>query len=172
MPAARWYDDLTVGMSEVSPRRTIGEADVTAFAALSGDHNPLHVDETHAAGTQFGRRIAHGLLGTAIASGLFTETDLSRSLQQALVAMLGVEATFEAPIFFGDTVELEATVADLRPTSSGDRGVATIERRLRKADGTAVQLIVTPLLLLRSSVSPPTDACSRMEDKREGGVVQ
>lgn len=147
----RYFDDLSVGISEVSPRRTIGEADVTAFAALSGDRNPLHVDETHAAAGPFGRRIAHGLLGTAIASGLFTETDLSRSLQRALIAMLGIEAKFEAPIFFGDTVELEATVTDLRPTTSGDRGVATVERRLRKADGTAVQLIVTPLLLRRSA---------------------
>ena len=151
MPTDRYFDDLTVGIGEVSPRRTIGEADVAAFAALSGDRNPLHVDETHAAATPFGRRIAHGLLGTAIASGLFTETDLSRSLQHALIAMLGIEAKFDAPIFFGDTVELEATVADLRPTSSGDRGIATIERRLRKVDGTAVQLIVTPLLLRRSA---------------------
>lgn len=151
MPADRYFDDLTVGIGDVSPRRTIGEADVTAFAALSGDRNPLHVDATHAAAGPFGRRVAHGLLGTAIASGLFTETDLSRSLQRALIAMLGVEAKFEAPIFFGDTVELEATVTDLRPTSSGDRGIATLERRLRKVDGTAVQLIVTPMLLRRSA---------------------
>lgn len=151
MPAERYFDDLTVGMGEVSPRRTIGEGDVSAFAALSGDRNPLHVDETHAAAGPFGRRIAHGLLGTAIASGLFTETDLSRSLQRALIAMLGVEARFEGPIFFGDTVEVEATVTDLRPTSSGERGIATVERRLRKADGTVVQRIVTPLLLRRSA---------------------
>jgi acyl dehydratase len=150
MSADRYFDDLTVGVAEVSPRRTIEEADVIAFAELSGDRNPLHLDEAHAAATPFGRRIAHGLLGTAIASGLFTETELSRSLQQALIAMLGVEVRFEAPIFFGDTVELEATVTDLRPTSSGDRGIATIERRLRKVDGATVQLIVTPLLLRRS----------------------
>lgn len=151
MPADRYFDDLTVGMGEVSPRRTIGEAEVEAFAALSGDRNPIHLDRAHAAAGPFGRRIAHGLLGTSIASGLFTETELSRSLQPALIAMLGVEVKFEAPIFFDDTVELEATIADLRPTSSGDRGVATIERRLRKLDGTAVQLIVTPLLLWRSA---------------------
>lgn len=151
MAADRYFDELEVGMSDLSPRRTIGEADVAAFAALSGDHNPLHVDETHAAATQFGRRIAHGLLGTAIASGLFTATDLSRSLQKALIAMLAVEAKFEAPIFFGDTVEVEATVTELRETSAPERGVAIVERRLRKDDGTSVQLITTPLLLRRSA---------------------
>lgn len=143
----RWFDDLTVGMSEVSPRRTIGEADVAAFAGLSGDFNPLHVDRTYAERGQFGERIAHGLLGAVIASGLFTSTALSRSLQGALVAMLATDVHYRGPIRFGDTIRVEAEITELRESSKGDRGVVTIERRVLNQDDEVVQTIVTPMLV-------------------------
>ncbi len=147
MPTVRYFDDLEVGMRDVSPRRTITEADVVAFSGLSGDYNPLHVDEIHAGETRFGKRIAQGLLGTSIAAGLFTATDLSRSLQPALVALLSVDARYLAPIFFGDTIWVEAEVTALERGSSGKSGVATIERLVRNQDEAEVQRIVTPLLV-------------------------
>lgn len=149
MAPDRYFDDLEVGLADVSPRRTIGAAEVSAFAGLSGDFNPLHVDREFAAAGPFGEPIAHGLLGTAVASGLFTATALSRSLQPALVAMLGLEVRFEAPIFLGDTVRVEAEVTELRETGKDDRGIAVIERRLRKQDDAVSQRILTPMLLLR-----------------------
>jgi 3-hydroxybutyryl-CoA dehydratase len=140
---------LQVGDTETSPNRTITEADVIGFAGLSGDFNPLHIDAQHAAKTPYGRRIAHGLLGTSVAAGLFTWTDMSRSLQSSLIAMLGVEARYLAPLFPGDTVSVTATVKDVRETSKADRVVITIERALINQDGTRVQEIVTPLLVRR-----------------------
>jgi acyl dehydratase len=147
MAGARYFDDLEVGLAVVSPRRTITEADVAAFAGLSGDFNPLHTDELHAAETRFGQRIAHGLLGTSIAAGLFTATELSRSLQPALIALLEVNARYLAPIFFGDTIWVEAEVTALERGSSGRSGVVTIERLVRNQDEAEVQRIVTPLLV-------------------------
>lgn len=147
----RWFEDLVVGEADVSPARTIGEADVVAFAGLSGDYNPLHVDRDFAAGTQFGERIAHGLLGTVIASGLFTATALSRSLQNALVAMLATEVRYQAPIRFGDTIRVAAEITQLRETSGGDRGVATIERQVLNQRNEVVQVIVTPMLIRKAS---------------------
>ncbi|MCD6302041.1 MAG: dehydratase, partial [Anaerolineae bacterium] len=59
----RYFEDMSVGDVVTSPARTVTEADVTLFAGLSGDYNPLHTDAVHAETTPFGQRIAHGLLG-------------------------------------------------------------------------------------------------------------
>src|SRR4051794_25201066 len=64
------FDDLTPGDEWESPARTVTEADVVAFAGLSGDYNPIHVDHEAARAGAFGRPIAHGLFGLAIVSGL------------------------------------------------------------------------------------------------------
>ena len=63
------FDDLVVGDEWESPRRTVTETDVVLFAGLSGDFNPLHVDHSSAQSNPFGRPVAHGLLGLAIATG-------------------------------------------------------------------------------------------------------
>jgi len=74
MTRALHFEDFEVGTETVTDSRTVTEADVFAFAGLSGDYNPLHVDAEFAKSTPFGERIAHGLLGLAIASGLTART--------------------------------------------------------------------------------------------------
>jgi acyl dehydratase len=66
-------DELVVGDEWVSPRRTVTETDVVVFAGLSGDFNPLHMDHSSQQGNAFGRPVAHGLLGLAIATGLMSQ---------------------------------------------------------------------------------------------------
>lgn len=139
--------ELAVGQGERSPGRTVTEADISAFAGLSGDYNALHTDEEAARTSRFGRRVAHGLLVTSIASGLFSRTELSRRLQPRLVAMVGLTTRFLAPVFPGDTIHVEASVTGLRPTSDGARQVATIRRDVVNADGTRVQEIETEMLI-------------------------
>jgi acyl-CoA dehydrogenase len=146
------FENLTLEQSERSPARTVTEADIVAFAGLSGDYNPLHTDAEFAATTAFGRPIAHGLLVAAIASGLFTRTDLSRRLQSGLIAMLGIDCRFHAPVFAGDTVAVTATISELRPTKREDRGVAVITRELHNQRAELVQTAVTPLLIARGAV--------------------
>ena len=75
-PVLRYWDDLQVGEEETSPGRTVTEADIVAFAGLSGDYNEIHTNEDFASKGMFKTRIAHGLLGLAIASGLFTRTNM------------------------------------------------------------------------------------------------
>lgn len=145
-----YLDDLHVGMSEFSPARTVTEADIVMFAGLSGDFNWLHTDALEAAESEFGERIAHGLLGVSIASGLFARTALSQSLERALVAMLGLDCRFEGPIRIGDTLHVEAEVVGLRPTTDRTRGIVTIERRVINQRGERVQLLTTPMLIRRS----------------------
>ena len=116
-----YWDELAVGMSWTTGARTVTEADVVAFAGVSGDYNPLHVDAEHAAGTVFGERIAHGALVLAIATGLRQQLGVFRG---TLKAWLGVrDWRFMAPVRFGDTVHVVTEVAELRPTSDPAAGI-------------------------------------------------
>jgi acyl dehydratase len=148
------YDHL-VGEREVTRARTVGEAEVAAFAGVSGDFNPLHADAEFARETRFGGRIAHGLLVTSIASGLFTATRLSAELQPNLVAMLGVEARIRAPVRFDDTIRVDAVVTTVEDTKDPDTQVVTIERTVLNQDDDVVQTIRTPMLMRRPG-RPPT----------------
>jgi acyl dehydratase len=136
-----------------SPGRTVTEADVTAFAALSGDFNPLHVDHDFAARGPFRRPIAHGLLGMAILSGL-----ASQSPRVKTVAFLGIrEWNFREPIVFGDTVRVISRIASIEPRPSGRRGVVTWHRRLVNQRGEVVQE-GTVITLVQGDRRPPRAA--------------
>lgn len=138
-PADLYWDDLQVGDEAVSPGRTVTEADLVAFAGLSGDYNQLHVDAVYAEGRGFGRRVVHGLLGQAIGSGLFTRTWLGVATQKHMVAMTEIQWHFRAPIFIGDTLHTEVRVVELRPTSKPERGLVRLERKVRNQDGVVAQ---------------------------------
>ena len=123
-----YFEDFAIGDTFESPGRTVTETDLVIFSGLSGDHNELHTDEEFMKKTQFGRRIAHGLLGLAIQSGLGAR---AQSAPTATIAFLGIkEWNFKAPIFIGDTIHLKMTVAELRRSQSGDRGILTWKREL------------------------------------------
>jgi len=117
---ARYFEDFEPGQEVWSPGRTITEADVMAFAGLSGDYNPAHTDYEFARKGAFGRPIAHGLLSLIVSAGL---ADRDGGLDGTAVAMLGVTWRFLKPVFFGDTIRLRLTVASARRTSRGDRGI-------------------------------------------------
>src|SRR5213595_3636381 len=102
----RYFDDIELGEEYMSPGRTVTEADVVIFAGLSGDYNVLHTDAEFMKQSIFGERIAHGLLGLAIQSGLF-----SRATQAyATLAFVGLRWKFKAPVKIGDTIRLRAKV--------------------------------------------------------------
>lgn len=144
-----YFGDLGVGHKELSPGRTVTEADIVRFAGLSGDYMPLHTDAEYAKKTIFGERIAHGLLGLIIASGLFTRTDMGLGIQNTVLALLGITWEFKGPIKIGDTVKLEVEVVNKRETEKSDRGIITLERRLINQKGEVVQRGQTPLLIKR-----------------------
>lgn len=142
-----FWEDLVVGRSDRSPGRTITEADVVAFAGLSGDWAPIHTDAVAAAESVFGERVAHGLLGLAVQSGLFARTSLGGRLRA--LAFLGLDWRFVAPIRIGDTVHLEVEVVEARETSRPERGVTILRRRLVNQRGETVQEGTTALLVAR-----------------------
>ena len=110
-PRGLYFEELSVGQEVESPARTVTEADVVQFAGLSGDYNQLHTDAEYAKSTPYGQRIAHGLLGLAIASGLAARAGFLEGTAQAFA---GLTCKFKAPIFFGDSVRFRARVAKTR----------------------------------------------------------
>jgi acyl dehydratase len=89
--------------------RTIEQADVQAFADLTGDHNPIHVDESFAKTTRFGRRIAHGMLTASLISSV-----LASKLPGEGSVYLGQTLQFVAPVFPGDEITARVTVREIR----------------------------------------------------------
>jgi 3-hydroxybutyryl-CoA dehydratase len=99
-----YLEDLAVGMS-AEDVRTVGEADIAAFADVSGDHNPLHLDEDYAAKTPFRGRIAHGMLAGAYISAL-----IGGRLPGPGVIYISQMLCFKRPIRIGDEVTVRATI--------------------------------------------------------------
>src|SRR3990172_6559593 len=129
------YDEFNVGDVFVSQARTITEADVVRFAGISGDFNPLHTDSTFAAATPFGERIAHGMLIAAMATGMANWTGIFEGTTLALMEQL---IQYKGAVRFGDTVHLELTVAEKKPTSKPDRGVVVFATQVLNQDGQTV----------------------------------
>ncbi|HWS87346.1 MAG TPA: MaoC family dehydratase [Pyrinomonadaceae bacterium] len=119
-------------------RKTIADEDVRAFAELTGDRNPVHLDEEYAAQTRFGRRIAHGMLGASLISAV-----LANELPGRGTVYLSQTLRFTAPVFPGDTVTARVVVKHVRE----DKPVVTLEtyctneRGERVVEGEAVVLV-------------------------------
>jgi acyl dehydratase len=131
-----FYEDYAVGDEFVTPGRTVTEADVTMFAALSGDYNRLHTDAEYAGQGPFGERIAHGLLGLAMVVGLEFRTAID---PDGAVAFLGLSWKFTGPIKFGDTIHALVAITSMRETRAPDRGIIVQAIQLLNQRGDVVQ---------------------------------
>jgi 3-hydroxybutyryl-CoA dehydratase len=98
--------------------KTITDEDVRTFADLTGDHNPVHLDDQYASNTRFGRRIAHGLLTASLISSV-----LANRLPGEGTVYLSQSLKFVAPVYLDDTVTARVTVTGIRE----DKPVATLE---------------------------------------------
>jgi acyl dehydratase len=123
-PNARYFDQFKVGESWITPRRTITETDVVNFAAMTGDHNPVHTDEEFAKTTPFGGRILHGPAGFAIATGLEFRLGIKEG---TAIAFLGMTWDLKAPIKIGDTICVHQSVSSLRETKNPTRGIVNFQ---------------------------------------------
>lgn len=106
---ARPFEALEEGERFTTPPRAVTDEDVLAFAELTGDHHPLHVDDAFAAEGPFGRRIAHGLLVLSRAAGA-VPFDPRRVLALRRVR----DAVFKRPVFLGDEIHVEGRIASLK----------------------------------------------------------
>jgi acyl dehydratase len=131
----RAFDDIKIGEEFVSPGRTVTETDIVVFAGLSGDYNVLHTDAEHMKTSQFGERIAHGLLGLAIQQGLAGRV----AAELAELPFAGLAWKFRAPIKIGDTIHVVSRVTEKRDGERPGWGIVTLERRVLNQRGEVVQ---------------------------------
>lgn len=133
------YADLHVGMTFRSPGRTITDADLVAFAGLTGDYSELHTSDVYAKSSQFGRRVAHGMLGLAYAHGLMWAR--TGELRRTAIAFLGIsDWRFVGPVFIGDTIFVNYAIAELRDSrSKPTQAIATFDVEVVNQDGAVVQ---------------------------------
>jgi 3-hydroxybutyryl-CoA dehydratase len=136
-PRGLYFEDFQPGQSYTSAGRTITESDIVAFAGLSGDFNPMHVDAEYCRNTQFGQRVAHGLLGLSIASGLAVQTGI---LDGTVLYFREVgEWKFIKPILIGDSIYVEMEVLETKEMRRVGAGMVTIELNVKNQHNEVVQ---------------------------------
>jgi 3-hydroxybutyryl-CoA dehydratase len=122
-----------------SRSREVTDELVRAFAEVSGDHNPIHLDDEFAKTTRFGRRIAHGML-----SGAFISAVLGYELSERKIVYLSQTMRFTAPVYIGDTVTTTATVKGIRE----DRNIVTMDTVCANQNGETIVTGEAVLMLL------------------------
>ena len=142
------FDDLAVGQVFATARRPVSQGDVDAFAALTGDHHPQHVDPEWAAQSPFGGRIAHGLLVVSVAAGL-VPFDPERVMALRRVA----DVVFKRPVRPGDEISVSGSVETLRAMGD-DAGLVTLAWRVLDQQGKLVCKATVDVLWRRDSFVP------------------
>ena len=132
----RYFEDIAVGETFTTPGVTITDWHVMQFAGVSMDYFELHTNEEFAKRTDFGRRVAHGLMGLAITDGLKNRSEF----HVHAMASLHWSWDFTGPIFVGDTVTASVRVTEKRESrSKPDRGIVTLDLELRNQRDEIVQ---------------------------------
>jgi len=132
----RYYEEFEAGQRYETPRRTVIEADISQFAGLTADFNPLHMDEVFAAQSDFGGRITHGPMIVGMAFGLVSRIDL---IDGTVLGLLDIGWSFKAPVRPGDTIGVVVRVIGKRMTRKPDRGVVELELDVINQRGDRVQ---------------------------------
>jgi acyl dehydratase len=154
LPILRW-EDFEVGDTFPSPwGRTVTEAHLLAFAGLSGDIQPLHVDDLYAADSFYGKKIAHGPLVSTLGMGLQIFTQVWRSA----VSMMEETQTYKGPVFVGDTVYSSMRVDQARPTKNPAHGLIIFVNTLTNQKGETVCVTRSVMLFKRRSADDADSA--------------
>jgi acyl dehydratase len=141
-----YLEDFEINSTRRTRGRTIGEADVSLFAGLVGDHNPLHVDEEFCKASIFGTRVAHGPLVLSTAIGLMSQMNW---IDGTALGLLGVSWEFQAPVKLGDTVSAKVTPLEARPSKTAERGVLKLGFEVINQNEETVQVGSIVLLMRR-----------------------
>ena len=131
-----YVEEFETGRVLATRGRTVGEGDISLFAGLSGDFNPLHVDEAFCADTDFGTRIAHGPLGLAMSIGLMSQLNL---IDGTALALLNLHWDFTGPVKIGDTIRARVTCVEARRSRKPGRGVVKLRLEVVNQRGATVQ---------------------------------
>ena len=135
-PRGVYYEDIELGQKMVTRGRTITEADIVAFAGLTGDYNPMHTNAEYMKGSAFGQRIAHGMLTLSYAVGQAYQLGF---MERTVIAFRGLEMKFSLPVFIGDTLHVELVVLEKKEARRLGGGTVTLEVKIINQAGKTVQ---------------------------------
>lgn len=142
-------DEINVGDS-ASYSRLVTEREVELFAAVSGDHNPVHLDPDYAATTQFGECIAHGML-----TGAFVSAAIAMELPGPGTIYLGQNLQFRAPVLLGDTVTVYLEVIEKHDTKPWLKLSTTVKNQDDKEIARGEASVMAPAKKETVTVVPP-----------------
>lgn len=146
----QWWEDYAPDWTLTTGRRTVTEFDILSFVTLVGMNEALFMDAEYIANdTPFGRRIAPGALVFSYAEGLVIQTG---HLHGSAIAFLGAEMKMQGPVYLGDTIEVNVSLAERRETSKPDRGLVTTRNRVTNQSGDAVLEYLATRMLRRRPV--------------------
>ena len=140
------YEEFEPGRVHETPGRLLTEADIGAFAGLTGDDNALHMDPAYAAACGYGGVITHGPMIVGIAFGLAAPL-----LSYSVVALLDISWAFKRAVWPGDTVTVLVRVTDRAPSRRPDRGLVTLTLDIINQHREVVQTATVKLLVRRES---------------------
>jgi 3-hydroxybutyryl-CoA dehydratase len=143
-----FLEDLSVEMTAVFAK-TVTDADITMFAGISGDTNPVHLDETFAEKTMFQGRIAHGML-----SASFISTVFGTRLPGPGCIYLRQDLRFKAPVKIGDTVEARVTVKEIQ----ADKKRVVFDTVCTVRDSVVLDGEATLMVASRQEMTAPAEA--------------
>lgn len=143
-PLGLYFEEFEVGRKLITRGRTITEADIVQFGALTGDFNPMHMDAEYCKTSMMGQRVAHGMLGISYAVGQAYQLGI---LERTVLAFRSLEIKFSAPIFIGDTIHVELEVLETKEAKRLGGGTVTLDIRIVNQEGKAVQKGTMTLLM-------------------------
>jgi acyl dehydratase len=135
-PRGLYFEEFEEAIDLVSPGRTITETDIQLFAGLTGDYTQIHTNVEFSKDTVFGQRVAHGLLGLSIASGLGARLGF---IEGTAVALREISWKFTGPIFIGDTIHLKVVVSHKKAMRRLGMGLVTFDASLINQKDEVVQ---------------------------------
>jgi acyl dehydratase len=119
-PKGLFFEEFNIGDTFESADRMITEEDIKSFSELSGDHSSIHIDEDYARSTIFGERIAHGLLGLSLVSGLAAKLGFA---EETIIALRSIDWKFKSPIKISDSIRGWFMVSEKRKIQGSDSGL-------------------------------------------------
>lgn len=126
-PRGRYFQEFEVGQEIQGPGRTVTEADIVNFASVTGDWNQLHTDAEYAKTQMFGERVAHGLLGLSIGVGQLVSLGV---IEGTIIAFMGLEWKFRAPVKIGDTIHALAQVKQKKEMKAAGGGIIILDMKI------------------------------------------
>lgn len=143
-PIGSYFEEVEVGQTMVTRGRTVTEADIVQFAALTGDYNPMHTNAEYMQTHPMGQRVAHGMLTLSYAVGQLYQLGF---MERTVLAFRGLEMKFSLPVFIGDTIHVRLTIKEKKEMKRLGGGIVSAEVKIINQAGKTVQSGTMELLL-------------------------